>query len=265
MNASQTDTISMKRTRRQLLSIPAHILRGLRQLVMAESCPACGRISKSDEYSSRLCDECSDEIDRLAAASYCPACGHGMGATGSCAVCAHEKPPVGAVVRVGAYEGVPAEMVRRLKFREAHVLLRPVAGAMLEALHRRGLGSESFDVAVAIPLHWWDFWRRGYNQSQLLLRQMQHLGLKVPQRRLLVKIRRTRPQVGLSGESRRRNVRGSFAARRPEAIRGRRILLIDDVLTTGATAGACARQLHKAGAASVTVLVAAVAGVNQKA
>ena len=238
--------------------------RGVRQLVMADSCLACGRMIGEMPCGKRICGECDEQLQALAAAVYCPQCGHGMAAVGSCAVCAAERPPAGNVARVGAYEGLLAEMVRRLKFGEAQFLLPPLAQAMFRALDGRGLTAADFDVATAIPLHWWHYWRRGYNQSWLLLKHLQRLGLGVPCRRLLLKVRHTRPQVGLSGEARRKNVRGSFAVRPSADVRGQRVLLVDDVLTTGATAGACVRQLKKAGAADVVVLVAAVAGVNYK-
>ncbi len=248
------------------------MLRGLRELVLAQSCLVCGEVDDGGPESAddqpgaddrgRICNVCLDELGRLSSAFYCPDCGHGTAGVGSCGVCASERPPVGTVVRTGAYEGLLRQMIQRVKFQQATFLVEPLARRMLDSLKHRGL--TSFDLATTVPLHWRHHWQRGYNQAWLLLKAMRRFGLRVPQQRLLRKVRHTRPQVGLAGEARRRNVRGVFAVRKPSAVSGRRILLVDDVLTTGATAGACAKALKRAGAAEVVVVVAAVAGVNQK-
>jgi ComF family protein len=105
-------------------------------------------------------------------------------------------------------------------------------------------------------LHWRRYVRRGFNQSELLAREIRRrTGLPVA--RCVRRTRATESQAGLSASERRRNVRGAFRVKRGHALAGRRILLIDDVMTTGATAAACASALKRAGAHSVTVLVLA--------
>jgi ComF family protein len=133
-----------------------------------------------------------------------------------------------------------------------------VADLLLAKLHQRS-EAEQADLVTAVPLYRWRFYPRGYNQAALLARQLRRHGLRAPLRRVLVRVRDTRPQVGLSRAARLANVRGAFRVRRPDDVRGRRVLLVDDVMTTGATAGACARALKAAGAKGVTVAVAAVA------
>jgi ComF family protein len=113
-----------------------------------------------------------------------------------------------------------------------------------------------WDALVPVPLHWSRRWRRGFNQAEVLARAVgRRHGLSV-QRRLLRRVRGTPPQHGDAG-SRRRNVRDAFAVPRPARCAGRRLLLIDDVFTTGATANACAAALRSAGAAAVGVLTLA--------
>jgi ComF family protein len=112
----------------------------------------------------------------------------------------------------------------------------------------------TFDAVVPVPLHWRRFWQRGFNQAA-------QLGKGIARRRnlrfsrLLVRSRWTGSQASLSNTDRRANIAGAFRVR--GSVKGLRILLIDDVMTTGATAGACANVLKRAGAKSVTLLTLA--------
>ncbi len=108
-----------------------------------------------------------------------------------------------------------------------------------------------WDVVVAVPLHRWTRWRRGYNQAGLLATSIADRLRRPIGPGLLMRTRKTASQAQLSATARRANVRGAFAARRPGGIRGRRILLVDDVITTGATMHACAGTLREAGAVRV--------------
>jgi ComF family protein len=147
----------------------------------------------------------------------------------------------------GAYEGTLRKLIHLFKYGGMRRLAKPLGDLLAEALP----GDREFDAVVPVPLHWRRRWQRGFNQSKLL-------GKAIARRRgipLIDGLRRagaTRSQAGLSGSARRENVAGAFRARR--RVTGLRILLIDDVMTTGATAGACARALKRAGAQSVSVL-----------
>jgi ComF family protein len=113
---------------------------------------------------------------------------------------------------------------------------------------------EQFDAIVPVPLHWRKRWQRGFNQSELLARGISRKwGLPVV--RGLRRLRYTVTQTGLSSSARRKNVAAVFAPRK--SLNGQRILLIDDVLTTGSTAAACAAALYRAGAVRVVLLTAA--------
>jgi ComF family protein len=113
------------------------------------------------------------------------------------------------------------------------------------------------DLLVPVPLHWTRMFGRRYNQAALLCQAIRAAGGPPIAADWLVRRRRT-PSQGLLGPSARaRNVRGAFALRRGRSVKGKRLVLIDDVLTTGATAEECARVLRRAGAASVGVLVLA--------
>jgi ComF family protein len=134
--------------------------------------------------------------------------------------------------------------------------MRPLAGRLSRLLERALPIDDRYDLIVPVPLHWRRRWRRGFNQAELL-------GREVAQRRgipILNALRRTKfttSQAGLTSAVRRSNTAGAFRSRSGIDVRGKRILLIDDVFTTGATASACAMALKKSGAAHVSLLTLA--------
>jgi ComF family protein len=115
---------------------------------------------------------------------------------------------------------------------------------------------QHFDAIVPVPLHWRRRWQRGFNQSALLAKAVARR-YAAPVESPLRRRRATAAQAGLTHARRRANVAGVFAVKRPAAVAGRRILLIDDVMTTGATAAACAAALKRAGARYVALLTLA--------
>jgi ComF family protein len=133
------------------------------------------------------------------------------------------------------------------------VLWRPLGELMVEALCRgaaNGLDPESIRVVCPVPLHESRLRERGFDQSELIAEVVAD-GIDRPLRSLLARTRPTLPQVGLPVQSRAANVRGAFQARLQEVIEDKRVLLIDDLYTTGATLAECARVLRRAGAAEV--------------
>jgi ComF family protein len=118
------------------------------------------------------------------------------------------------------------------------------------------LAMQEWDALVPVPLHWVRRWRRGFNQAERLARTVGRRHDLPVLTRVLVRLRPTPPQQG-NVEARRRNVRDAFGVPKPGRVAGRRLLLVDDVFTTGATANACAAVLLKAGAAAVGVLTLA--------
>ena len=134
--------------------------------------------------------------------------------------------------------------------------MKPLAEPLARLLDRVLPPEMQFDAVVPVPLHWRRRWHRGFNQAELLARHI----AKRRQIPVLNALRRKRPtatQAGLAVAGRRRNVAGAFEPRRKKGIHGARILLIDDVMTTGATANACATVLKRSGAKSVSLLTLA--------
>ncbi|MDX2267827.1 MAG: ComF family protein [Bryobacter sp.] len=113
-----------------------------------------------------------------------------------------------------------------------------------------------FDLVVPVPMHWWKHYLRTYNPASRLARKLaRRLGLAYASP--LRKVKNTAPQAQLNGRQRRRNLKDAFAVRRPARVAGKKILLVDDVFTTGTTVNACARALKQAGAQYVAVLALA--------
>jgi ComF family protein len=171
--------------------------------------------------------------------------------TGRCALCRLGLQGFDAVYSYGSYEGTLRELVHLFKYGGVRPLAGPFGRLLVQALPRE----TSFDVIVPMPLHWLKQWQRGFNQADLLARE---IGKKwgVPVRNVIRRKRATSPQAGLTNAKRRANVRGAFRMRGGD-LQGQRVLLVDDVVTTGATASACARVLKRAGAAHVALLALA--------
>jgi competence protein ComFC len=171
---------------------------------------------------------------------------------GRCALCRRGLRGFDAAYSFGFYEDELRELIHLFKYGRIQTLAKPLGRLLASALPRE----QSFDVIVPMPLHWRKRWQRGFNQAALLAREIArrtHAPLSCALRR----VKHTSAQAGLTNAKRRQNVSGAFRARRKPALAGKRVLLIDDVLTTGATAASCARALRLAGAREVTLLTLA--------
>ncbi|MBS9478228.1 ComF family protein [Ancylobacter radicis] len=165
-----------------------------------------------------------------------------------------DPPAYGRARAVAAFGDVARDLIHALKYADRLDLARPM-GAMMARAGTDILGSA--DALVPVPLHGVRLWRRRFNQSVLLAQGIARAAGVPVRAGFLERTRRTVPQVGLDRAARARNVAGAF--RVPDSagaeIAGRRLVLVDDVLTTGATIDACAKALLRAGAAGVDVLV----------
>jgi len=172
--------------------------------------------------------------------------------TGRCSLCRLGLQGFDAVYSYGSYEGTLRQLVHLFKYGGVRPLARTFGKFLTQALPREA----SFDVIVPMPLHWFKQWQRGFNQADALARE---IGKKwqVPVRNVIRRRRARSPQAGLTNAKRRANVRGAFTIARGKPLQGMRVLLVDDVVTTGATASACARVLKRAGAAHVALLALA--------
>lgn len=232
-------------------------LRGALSLIYPPSCIACG-IAVSDPHA--LCASCWSKLGHIER-PYCERLGtpftvdYGASLYSPAALA---DPPVFRRARaVARYDGVARDLVHRLKYGDRVELARAM-GAMM-----RRVGAELLadaDVIVPVPLHRWRLWGRRFNQSDQLAREVAR-GSSVPYvSGCVLRVRPTSPQIGLTRMQRRENLQGAFKipdGSRPR-IKGGRVLVIDDVLTTGSTANAVSRALLRAGAKEVDVLAFAL-------
>jgi len=171
---------------------------------------------------------------------------------GRCALCRRGLRGFDAAYSFGFYEEELRELIHVFKYGRVQTLAKPLGRFLASALPRE----QTFDVIVPMPLYWRKRWRRGFNQAALLARELARR-THIPVSNALRRVKDTAAQAGLTNAKRRRNVSGAFRARNKTALSGQRVLLIDDVLTTGATAASCARALRAAGARQVTLLTLA--------
>ena len=238
------------------------------QLVLPMHCVACGTPAPTDRRWP-LCEACGREMAELIAAPYCPLCGRRAGpytvGPQGCLFCRMYPVRFGAAVRLGPYEGPLKALILRCKY-EPQVVIAQVLGRLLAERLALVPWRDDVDVVVPVPLHWRRRVRRGFNQAQVLAdevaRGAPRTGGKVTRR-----LRRRRPtphQTNLPSAQRHTNVRGAFAARgRSDGLRGRAVLLVDDVMTSGTTVAECTRVLRRAGARAVYVAVAATADYDE--
>lgn len=158
---------------------------------------------------------------------------------------------------VASFDGLMRDLVHDLKFRDRHDL-RHLLGRWLSETGQDILVGA--DMIVPVPLGRLRLLQRGFNQSAILAQDVARTAGLPFEPLILTRTRKTRPQVGLTRLERLKNVSGAFVVPevRRQAVAGRNVVLIDDVITTGATVGACARALKRAGAARVDVLALAL-------
>ena len=216
-----------------------------------------------------MCQPCLDQITSLDGI-LCSICGEKLfsGHVASdgpplCGICRRAAPPFRRAVSYGGYAGNLRELVHLLKYHQ----VKSAAGFLARLMTQSIAMMELPDSFVVVPVPLWKGKRRtrGFNQAEAISREL--LKNFHPSRRAaasiqldttsLVRQRETASQTGLTRHQRRANVRGAFAVVRPDAVRGQTILLVDDVMTTGTTAGECARVLLRAGAKEVFVATVA--------
>lgn len=245
----------------ETLSYPARLL-------FPPKCVSCGQRS-SDGHTGPVCADCVASVRRLPR-NVCATCGGPLefdyeidsGETYSCGECIQHPPPF-EKARFGLVYGGPArEILHAFKFKGRMALAGPLTGLAEERL--TGFFEESKGyVVIPVPLSPWRLFTRGYNQSYLLARHFaEKAGLEIADG-ALVRVKHTQPQFGLGRKERGENVKGAFAVSERGSIKGRNVLLFDDIFTTGATARECARTLRKSGAKSVRVAALFWAGSGE--
>lgn len=224
-------------------------------------CPVCGALNAAD---SPFCSACTRAL-RPRTRGHCPRCGLLFGdekdSVHLCADCRLHPKPWNRLYFHGPHEGPLRELILSYKFGGGLHVGRILQGMAESAFER---GAETLpDMIVPVPLHPRRLQWRGYNQSIELARRLsrEHSIPLMP--KALVRTRNTVPQTRVAAGERHRNIKNAFEAI-PKRIRGKSILLVDDVLTTGATLAECAKTLRRAGSSTIDVLVLGVAQSNAR-
>jgi len=227
-------------------------VRSLGKLLLDFALPArCAGCADVIEEVGAFCPACWGQMEWLGNAG-CQRCGLPLAGTevDHCARCLANPPKLDRMRAVVAYDEIPRSIVLRLKYGRKVALARTMARYMAPL---KG-DWDSSALIVPVPLHRWRLWGRGFNQSALIARELsQCWGLETDSR-ILRRYKRTRPLKGLNHTQRRKAVAGAFRANHADGIKGRTIILIDDVLTSGSTAEACARVLRRAGAGRIELI-----------
>ena len=205
-----------------------------------------------------ICPACRDRLP-LVSSPLCSLCGipfTGVGNDHHCSTCITHPPHFDSARSHFLYEGPIRDLIHTFKYNRSTHLRYPLALLALEGA-REVLAEHSFHLIVPVPLHHSRLRQRGFNQAVLLGQVLaRHLALPMlPD--ALARTRATPPQIELSAAERRANVKGAFSVKRPDSITGKRILLLDDVMTTGSTMDECAKELKKGGAEAVIAVTVA--------
>ena len=238
------------------MTAPAAIARAalkpLLDFALPPRCPGCGAVTDEPH---RFCLGCWTKLVFLGSPC-CARCGlpfdYGADEELLCGRCIADPPAFARMRAAVAYDDIPRKVALKLKYGG-----RPGVAETMARLMARHLDGLADDALVApVPLHRWRIWRRGYNQAALLAAALARRGGFEARLDLVERVKATPPLKGMGPKERRETVRGAFrvAGRHKAALKGRPVLLVDDVYTSGATADGCARVLRRAGAAEVSVL-----------
>ena len=218
-------------------------------LLFPSTCPVCGNDSDSHRHNP-VCAACWKGIERYSGPA-CLICGLPMVSEYAtyCESCLKSPPSFSKIIYYGIYDGALRKAVHLLKFKRLKRLARPIAALLSE------LPIPDADGIVPVPLHSKKLRAREFNQTALIGRHVSRQSGIPLLLDVLKKDKATLPQTDVTGKERLKNVKNAFIA--DKAVDGLRLVLVDDVITTGATANECARVLTKAGAACVTVVALA--------
>ncbi|MBN2181801.1 MAG: ComF family protein [Sedimentisphaerales bacterium] len=243
----------------RIKEVAGFTLQGTNQLLWPAVCTNCGEnICETD---NGLCKNCWNQLIVCTGADYCRRCGRDAGRAsqieGVCPDCQGKEIHFDQIARAGLYAQSLQKMI--VDFKNGKTELDTILGFLADSALQGSVFRGEIEIFVPVPLHWSRRLVRGFNQSHMIIKKLKHPSVKTSTD--FVRIRRTKMQTGMvSPQARAKNVAGAFAVRKGHRLSGRKICLVDDIKTTGATLNECAKTLKEAGAVKIFALVLAVAG-----
>ena len=254
------------------LSLLPKLYQSLLDALFPRKCLICGAFEASQRSSDEVA---TDPLDHITASCFCASCRKDLrpiappfcstcgrpfvsreGDNHACWECLVEHRYFRKARAFGVYDGALMEAIHRLKYGKHTSLSKPLSALVRETFFQCWDGT-TVELLVPVPLHLKRLRQRGFNQAHLLIRGWAKQAGMAFDGLTLSRSRWTEPQTTLSRKERKKNIRGAFLVKHPERIGGKKIVLVDDVYTTGSTVNECARVLMKAGAALVDVLTLA--------
>lgn len=224
--------------------------------------PTCAVCAAGSE--SLLCEECDGALTELAEAPACGWCAAPLGEGAACPFCGGRGlQPIDRVVALGRFDEPLKGLIHQIKYHHRWTLAESLADRLIESESVKGLLTET-DCLVPVPLYRWRRVMRGYNQADVVARR---IGRRCRIRVVYpaIRWRHTETQTHVHSRARRHaNLRDAFILTSPACVRGRHVVLLDDVMTTGATLQALARTLRPAKPASICAIVLAVADPRRR-
>lgn len=239
-------------------------LKGLLDLICPPRCTLCGEFLERDEATLKngfacICDGCFDNFTEVPA-SFCRRCGRPYTleypADHICGDCLKKEPVFDRAASAGLYDGLLRKAIHELKYNGRTELAAPLAHFMKNKLEPPFYPPD-VDLILPVPLHVRRLRGRGFNQSLLLAKELYRNWSEKIEWNVLLRPVWTEPQMAMTKEQRRKNVRDAFKAAGGADLAYKSVLLLDDVFTTGATMEACCRVIKKAGASQVFILTLA--------
>ncbi len=228
-----------------------NMLNNFLNILFPETCPVCQGPAKEHAIAP-ICAHCWQAVSPYEGPA-CARCGKPLvsDVSTTCGECLQDEPAFTSAWSFGLYEGALKKAINLLKYHNVKRLSKPLSDIIIP------VKTPAVDAVVPVPLYEKRLRQREYNQSALLAKYLaESLGVAV-MLNCLVKVRDTVPQVGLRSRERRRNLKNAFIVKQRELVEGKNIMLVDDVVTTGATVRECSRVLKKAGVENIYVVTLA--------